>query len=101
MLYLKAKKGGGWSNKDLNRTFCQAISIPLAVDAMVYTLHNFSAAAEILFKPDLLLTTGLRSWYDAISFNLTCYESQASGDPSFIVKVLSVIDTRVNYWLKE
>ena len=97
MLHLKAKKGGGWSDKDLEKACRQVIVIPLTVDAMVHTLHNFAAAAEVFFCQDSLFSVGLRSRYKAISWNLACYESQAAGDPSFIAKVLSAIDTRVNY----
>ena len=101
MLHLKAKKGGDWSDKNLDHVIHQAISIPLIIDATVHTLHNFSAASEIFFEPDSLITAGLRFWHEAISFNLTCYESQAVEDPSFITKIISAVDTCVNYWLTE
>ena len=83
-------------DKDLEREVRQAVIIPPTVDVIVHTLHNFSAAAKIFFGHDSLLTAGLCSWYEAITFNLTCYESQATGDPSFIAKVITAIDTRIN-----
>ena len=79
----------------------QEITISPTVDAIVHTLYNFSTAAKIFFGHDSLLTAGLLSWCEAITFNLTCYEIQAAVDPSFIAKVITAIDTLVNFWLTE
>ena len=84
MLHLKAKKSGGWSDKGLDHTVFQAMSIQITVDSMVHTLHNFYAAAEIFFGPYSLLTAGLRSWREAISFNLICHKNQYIGSISQI-----------------
>ena len=99
LIHLKASKGGGWSEKYLNRAVCQVISTPLAGDAIIHNLHHLVSAAEIIFGSDSLLTVGLHSWRNVISYSLSIYESQATIDPTFISKVLTIIDTHVNCWL--
>ena len=101
LLHLKANKGSGWSDKDLDKVLQQAIIIPSSVDSMLHSIHNMAAASHLFFTEQSLLTTGLRSWRKEISRNLIVYESQAVQDPEFIARILTAIDTRVNCWLNE
>ena len=68
---------------------------------MIHNIHNLASACEEFFGPASILTTGLHSWRTNITCNLTTYEAQAAADPSFIAKVLTSIDTRVNCWLQD
>ena len=101
LLHLKADKGSGWSDKDLDKVLQQAIIIPSSIDSMLHSIHNMAAASHLFFTEQSLLTIGLRSWRPEISRNLIAYESQALQDPEFIARILTAIDTRVNCWLND
>ena len=99
VLHLKAEKGSGWSEKDLDKVLSQVTIIPDTVDGMIHNIHNTACLSELFFGPQSLCTVGLRSWHQEIASDLTAYEAQALSDQSFISKVLVVIDKRVNCWL--
>ena len=101
VLHLKAEKGGGWSDKELERALKQAITIPTRVDSMIHSIHNFASASKFFFGGYAIVSVGLLTWRPFISSNLILFESQAAVDPTFIAKVLVAIDTRVNCWLSE
>ena len=101
ILHLKAEKGGGWSDKDLDKALRQAIAIPTTIDGMLHNISNFTAASRLFFGEDSTLTIGLNSWRPQISTNLISYESQSLNDNTFIASVLTSIDTRVNCWLQD
>ena len=101
ILHLKAEKGNGWSDKDLEKALKQTIAIPSTIDGMLHSIHYFTAAAHLFFGEDSLLTSGLTTWRNQISSNLINYESQSLNDPAFIASVLTAIDTRVNCWLMD
>ena len=101
LLLLKADKGNGWSDKDLEKVLHQAITIPTTIDSMLHSLHNFASASRLFFGDTSLLTTGLTSWHGEISRNLVSYESQALQDPTFIASIMTEIDTRINCWLTD
>ena len=101
MLHLKASKGAGWSDKDLDQATNQTIIIPSTIDSMLHNLNNYAATAEIFFGDTSLLTIGLQSWLSAIRSDLIIYESLATTNQEFIAQVLTSIDTRVNCWLTE
>ena len=99
LLHLKADKGNGWSDKDLDKVLHQAITIPTTINSMLHNLHNLASASSLFFGETSLLTTGLKSWRGEISRNLVSYESQALQDPTFIASIMTAIDTRINCWL--
>ena len=101
MLHLKASKGAGWSDKDLEKATNQAITIPSTVDSMLHNLNNYAATSELFFSDSSILTSGLKSWLSAIRSDLIIYESLAAINSEFIAQVLTAIDTRVNCWLTE
>ena len=101
VLHLKAEKGAGWSDKELNTILNQVIIVPDEVDKMIHNIHNTAAVSEIMHGTDSILTTGLKSWRFEISSNLIIYEAHAANDKTFIARVLVAIDTRVNCWLNE
>jgi len=96
MLHLKASKGSGWSDQDLEKAIHQAIGCATTIDGMLHTLYNLSSAAEFYWGKESIGTIGLKSWRTHITANLMLYESLAASDKEFIVKVLCAIDTRVN-----
>ena len=101
LLHLKSQKGNGWSDKDLEKAVQQAITIPATVDSMQHSLFNLTAASNLFFGPESLLTAGLATWRAEISRNLVSYESQAIHDTTFIASILTAIDTRIHCWLQE
>ena len=64
ILHLKAERGGGWSDKDLEKVLHQAITIPERIDDMIHNLHNIASASALFFgkkisahhRPQLLAT---------------------------------------------
>ena len=99
ILHLKAEKGGGWSDKYLENVLHQAITIPERIDDMIHNLHNIASASALFFGKNSVLTIGLNSWQHEISSNTTSYESQSTNDPTFISRILTAVDIRVNSWL--
>ena len=61
MLHLKASKGCGWSDKDLERAIKQFIIVPITIDSMVHNLNNYTGVSLIFFGELSLLTIGLQS----------------------------------------
>ena len=49
VLHRKAEKGGGWSEKELERALKQAIAIPTTVDSMIHSIHNFTSASKVFY----------------------------------------------------
>ena len=101
MLHLKASKGGGWSDKDLEKAVHQAIGSPTTIDGMLHNLHNLASLAELFWGPESIGTSSLKTWRSHITSNLIIYESLAATDKEFVAQVLCAIDTRVNCWLGE
>ena len=75
ILHLKAEKGGGWSDKYLEKVIHQAITIPERIYDMIHNLHNIASASALFFGKKSLLTIGLDSWQPEISYDLTSYKS--------------------------
>ena len=101
ILHLKNEKGGGWSDKDLEKLPHQAITIPERIEDMMHNLHNIASASALFFGKNSLLTIGLDSWQPEISSNLTSYQSKGANNHTFIATILTAVDTRVNGWLNE
>jgi len=101
MLHLKASKGAGWSDRDLEKAVHQAIAVPKEVDGMLHNINNLASSSELFFGENSIATGGLQSWRPHIANNLIIYESQAASNKEFIAQVLTAIDTRVNCWLEE
>ena len=96
MIYLKALKGVGRSNNDLEKVLHQAIGCPTSIDGMLHILHNYGSTVEFSWEEESIATIGLKSWRPHITSNLMIYESLAASDKEFIAKYLCNIDTRVN-----
>ena len=45
MLHLKASKGGGWSDKDLERAIRKAIILPITIDRIMHNLKNYTGVS--------------------------------------------------------
>ena len=101
LLDLKAKKGVGWSEKDLEKATNQSITIPTTVDSMIHNIHNLAAASEEIFGTNSILTSGLKEYVTKVTCDLTTYEAHAATDSSLISKVLTKVNTQVNFWLQD
>ena len=101
ILSLKAEKGGGCSDTDLEKVLHQNITIPERIDDMMHNKKNIASASALFFGKTSLLTVDLKSWQPEIFSNLTSYESQSTNDPPFIDRILNTVNTRVNGWLTE
>ena len=62
ILNKKFEKGGGWSDKDLEKVLHQAIAIPALIGNMMHNIHNLASASALFFVKIPLPTMGLDSW---------------------------------------
>ena len=86
MLHLKASKGAGWSDQDLEKVAHQAIGCPTSVNGMLHNLHNYGSTAEFFWDEKSIATIGLKSWCARITSNLIIYESLAVIDKKSLHK---------------
>jgi len=98
-LQLKSSEGKGLDNADVTKTTKLVLSVPLDVHELGFFITGFIHLLGYVFGPASLVATAVQSWSPHMIANISDYQDCFNADPLFGVRVLTLIDRKVQRYL--